>query len=163
MNPQEVLTPTQRGRLAAARASDKTVMIRTAEDVAARTAVGPDEDLALPHGPHARRGLRRLARLCLGRRAHQPAGRQDGAGPVGLSGRRAPATAAWGRSTEYLKFAIEDFSRRWFPYPWPNAINVGRAGRRHGISRRSSSTAPPTRARTCSGSPSTRSDTPTSR
>jgi len=33
--------------------------------------------------------------------------------------------AAWGRSTEYLKFAIEDFSRRWFPYPWPNAVNVG--------------------------------------
>jgi hypothetical protein len=32
--------------------------------------------------------------------------------------------AAWGRSTEYLKFAVEDFSRRWFPYPWPNAINV---------------------------------------
>jgi hypothetical protein len=33
--------------------------------------------------------------------------------------------AAWGRSTEYLKFALEEFSRRWFPYPWPNAINVG--------------------------------------
>jgi hypothetical protein len=33
--------------------------------------------------------------------------------------------AAWGRSTEYLKFALEEFSRRWYPYPWPNAINVG--------------------------------------
>ena len=33
--------------------------------------------------------------------------------------------AAWGRSTEYVKFAVEDFSRRWYPYPWPNAINVG--------------------------------------
>jgi hypothetical protein len=32
--------------------------------------------------------------------------------------------AAWGRSTEYLKFAVEEFSRRWFPYPYPNAINV---------------------------------------
>jgi aminopeptidase N len=32
--------------------------------------------------------------------------------------------AAWGRSTEYLKFAVDDFSRRWFPYPWPNAVNV---------------------------------------
>ena len=41
--------------------------------------------------------------------------------------------AAWGRSTEYLKFAIEDFSRRWFPYPWPNAINVAGPRRRHGI------------------------------
>jgi aminopeptidase N len=31
---------------------------------------------------------------------------------------------AWGRSTEYLKDAVEHFSKKWFPYPWPNAINV---------------------------------------
>jgi hypothetical protein len=31
---------------------------------------------------------------------------------------------AWSRSTEYMKDAVERFSRRWFPYPWPNAINV---------------------------------------
>src|SRR5262249_10552550 len=30
----------------------------------------------------------------------------------------------WSRSTEYLKHAVEEFSRRWFPYPWPAAINV---------------------------------------
>jgi hypothetical protein len=32
--------------------------------------------------------------------------------------------AAWGRSTEYLKDAVEHFSARWYPYPYPNAINV---------------------------------------
>ncbi len=32
---------------------------------------------------------------------------------------------AWGRSTEYVKFAVEDFSRRWFPYPWPDIVNLG--------------------------------------
>jgi hypothetical protein len=31
---------------------------------------------------------------------------------------------AWGRSTEYLKHAVEEFSRRWFPYPYPVAVNV---------------------------------------
>jgi hypothetical protein len=31
---------------------------------------------------------------------------------------------AWGRSTEELKDAVEHFSARWFPYPWPNAVNV---------------------------------------
>jgi hypothetical protein len=31
---------------------------------------------------------------------------------------------AWGRSTEYLKHAVEDFSRRWLPYPYPAAVNV---------------------------------------
>jgi hypothetical protein len=30
----------------------------------------------------------------------------------------------WGRSTEYLKDAVERFSAKWYPYPWPNAINV---------------------------------------
>ena len=32
--------------------------------------------------------------------------------------------AAWGRSTEYLKHAVEEFSRRWYPYPYPAAVNV---------------------------------------
>ena len=32
--------------------------------------------------------------------------------------------AAWGRSTEYLKDSVERFSARWFPYPYPNTINV---------------------------------------
>jgi hypothetical protein len=32
--------------------------------------------------------------------------------------------AAWGRSTEYLKHAVEEFSRRWFVYPYPAAVNV---------------------------------------
>ena len=31
---------------------------------------------------------------------------------------------AWGRSTEYTKGAIENYSKRWFEYPYPNAINV---------------------------------------
>ena len=31
---------------------------------------------------------------------------------------------AWGRSTEYLKNAVENFSRRWFPYPYPTAVNI---------------------------------------
>jgi hypothetical protein len=30
----------------------------------------------------------------------------------------------WSRSTEYLKDAVQNFSRRWYPYPWPTAINV---------------------------------------
>jgi hypothetical protein len=29
---------------------------------------------------------------------------------------KSASDAAWGRSTEYLKFAIEDFSRPWVPY-----------------------------------------------
>jgi len=31
---------------------------------------------------------------------------------------------AWSRSTEYLKHTIEHFSEKWFPYPYPVALNV---------------------------------------
>src|SRR5690606_8831392 len=31
---------------------------------------------------------------------------------------------AWGRSTEYTKASIENYSKRWFPYPYYAAINV---------------------------------------
>ena len=31
---------------------------------------------------------------------------------------------AWGRSTEYIKASIEHYSKQWYPYPYPTAINV---------------------------------------
>lgn len=31
---------------------------------------------------------------------------------------------AWGRSTEYTKASIEHYSKTWFEYPYPNAVNV---------------------------------------
>jgi len=47
-----------------------------------------NQDLALPHAGHAGRRLCSVARVRLGRRAHQPAGRQNRARPIRLSGRR---------------------------------------------------------------------------
>jgi hypothetical protein len=31
---------------------------------------------------------------------------------------------AWGRSTEYIKAVIENYSKRWFEYPYPTATNA---------------------------------------
>lgn len=31
---------------------------------------------------------------------------------------------AWSRSTEYTKASIEHYSKQWFEYPYPNAVNV---------------------------------------
>ena len=31
---------------------------------------------------------------------------------------------AWSRSTEYTKYSVENYSKRWFEYPYPAAINV---------------------------------------
>lgn len=33
-------------------------------------------------------------------------------------------TSAWGRSTEFIKGSIENYSRRWIAYPYPVAVNV---------------------------------------
>ena len=33
-------------------------------------------------------------------------------------------SSAWGRSTEYTKTSIENYSKRWFEYPYPAATNV---------------------------------------
>jgi hypothetical protein len=123
MNPQEVLAPEQRTRLTAARASDKTIMIRTAADVAAAQASEGTKTWRF-HMDHTRDVVFAASRAFVwdAARINLPDGKTalaQSVYPVASAG-----DAAWGRSTEYLKFAIEDFSRRWFPYPWPNAVNV---------------------------------------
>jgi hypothetical protein len=124
MNPRDVLTATQRARLTAARASDKTVMVRTAEDVAAAQPSDRTKTWRF-HMDHTRDVAFAASRAFVwdAARINLPDGKTalaQSVYPVESAG-----DAAWGRSTEYLKFATEDFSRRWFPYPWPNAINVG--------------------------------------
>jgi hypothetical protein len=125
MNPEEVLTPAQRARLVQARASDATVMIRSPDDVAAAPAEDAQTKTWRFHMEHTRDVAFAASRAFVwdAARVNLPNGKTalaQSVYPVESAG-----DAAWGRSTEYLKFAIEDFSRRWFPYPWPNAVNVG--------------------------------------
>jgi hypothetical protein len=124
MNPAEVLTPLESARLAQARASDKTVMIRTADEVSATPAASGTKTWRF-HMDRTRDVSFAASRAFVwdAARANLPDGK------TALAQSVYPAedggADAWGRSTEYLKFAIEEFSRRWYPYPWPNAINVG--------------------------------------
>jgi hypothetical protein len=127
-NPAEVLTAEQRARLAQAQTSDRTVMIRTPEEVAAATPSEATRTWKF-HIDHSRDVAFAASRAFVwdAARANLPDGKtalMQSVYPPESGG-----DAAWGRSTEYLKFAVEEFSRRWFPYPWPNAINVaGPAG-----------------------------------
>ncbi|HUO12498.1 MAG TPA: M1 family metallopeptidase [Caulobacteraceae bacterium] len=123
MNPKEVLTPEQLARLAQARTSDKTVLIRTPEEVAAAQ---PSDQVKTWrfHMDHTRDVAFGASRAYVwdAARATLPDGKT-----VLIQSVYPPESGgepAWGRSTEYLKFAVEEFSRRWYPYPWPNAINV---------------------------------------
>jgi hypothetical protein len=122
-NSAEVLSAEQRARLAKARQSDKTVIIRSA-----------DEPFGSPAGTrtwHFRMSDSRDVAW-----AASPTFIWDSA-RIRLPGDRTslamsvypPEAKAWGRSTEYMKDSVERYSAKWFPYPWPTAINVaGPAG-----------------------------------
>jgi Peptidase family M1 domain len=131
-NPQAVLTSSQRRRLKAARASDATVFILSEAEVG-ETASRPTHSGTLTW--HYRIKNSRDVAFSASRafiwdaaRIQLPGNRRALAMsfyPVESAG-----NAAWGRSTEYLKHAVEDFSQRWLPYPYPAAVNVagGTAG-----------------------------------
>jgi len=131
-NPQAVLTSSQLRRLKAAAASDATVFIRSEAEVG-ETASRPTHSGTLTW--HYRIKNSRDVAFSASRafiwdaaRIQLPGNRRALAMsfyPVESAG-----NAAWGRSTEYLKHAVEDFSQRWLPYAYPAAVNVagGTAG-----------------------------------
>ena len=123
-NPQEVLSAAERARLERARQSDNTVLIRTPEEVAATPPPGAATKTWRFHMDNTRDVAFTASRGFVwdAARINLPDGKSALAQSVyppesvGVNG--------WSRSTEYLKDAVEHFSRRWYPYPWPNAINV---------------------------------------
>jgi hypothetical protein len=125
-NPREVLTATETERLAQARASDKTIMIRTPQEV--DDAAGrPQRSSTLTwhfHMDNTRDVAFSASSVFVwdAARINLP----DGAKSLAMSVYPVESVgdAGWGRSTEYLKHAVEQFSRKWFPYPYPAAINV---------------------------------------
>ena len=163
INPQEVLTATEQHRAWRKRAqSDKTVMIRTAAEIS-DPASRPKQDGTLTWrfhmAEHPRRRLQRQQGLHLGRGADQSAGRQDRAGAIGLSGGRRGAQRL-GPLDRISEACGGEFLAPLVALSLSGGVQPGRADRRHGISRRRSSTATRTKARSCSGSPRTRSATP---
>jgi hypothetical protein len=130
MNAPEVLTKTELARLAEARKSDKTVMIRTADDVNHDLAsppsgtktwhfmMDPTRDVSFTASTTF---LWDAARMNIPAGAGKPAhtALAQSVYPVEAAGNE-----AWGRSTEYVKDTVEHMSARWYPYPWPNAISV---------------------------------------
>jgi hypothetical protein len=122
-NPAEVLSAQTRNRLLEARQSDKTVMIRSASEpfgspAGTRTwhfTMHESRDVAFAASP---------AFIWDAARIRLPGGKTALAESV-----YPPEATAWNRSTEYMKDAVERYSAKWYPYPWPQAINVaGPAG-----------------------------------
>ena len=125
-NPQEVLTAAERAALALARTSDATVPIRAPTDIA-DPATRPKRGGTLTW--HYRMANTRdvawsasAAFAWDAARINLPGGKSSLA--MSFYPPESRGRDRWGRSTEYLKDAVERFSARWFPYPWPAAVNV---------------------------------------
>jgi hypothetical protein len=126
VNPQDVLTEAERTRLKDAAASDKTVTIRSVKEIA-DPASRPSKSPTLTWRFHMA-NTRDVAFSVSKAFAWDAARINLPDGKTALAMSFYPAQSAgsesWGRSTEYLKDSVENFSRRWFPYPWPTAVNV---------------------------------------
>ncbi|HVZ98621.1 MAG TPA: M1 family metallopeptidase [Chitinophagaceae bacterium] len=125
-NPQDVLTPTQIKRLAAARNSDKTVMIRTAAEVT-DPASRPQKkgDITWHFKLNNARDVSWAASTAFiwdAARMNFPSGRKGLA--MSVYPVESDGDTAWGRATEYTKASIEDYSKRWFEYPYNTATDV---------------------------------------
>ena len=124
-NEKEVLTPAQQKRLADARNSDKTVVLRTADEVA-------DPKVRLAAANLTWKFKIQNARDVAWAASH--AFVWDAARINLPSGRKALAMSAypvesikrngWQRSTEMVKGSIEFNSNSWYEFPYPVATNV---------------------------------------
>ena len=120
-NPEQVLTAAQRNRLKRARASDSTVIIR-----------GKDEIGDPASRPLSRSGsltwrftadsVRDFAWAAARHFIWDAAGANDGK-TLAMSFYPPSAEPVWNQSTQYVRFAVENYSS-WYPYPYPVAINV---------------------------------------
>ena len=121
-NPADVLAPVERQRLARAAASDTTIVVRSPQDPAAPPRTGTRT------WHFAMKNTRDVAWSASSdfvwdaARIRLPGGKTSMA--MSFYPPESLGTQKWGRSTEYVKDTVENMSRRWYPYPWPAAINV---------------------------------------
>ena len=124
-NPQEVLTATQIKRLATARQSDKTVMIRTAEEINDPLSRPRKANLTWHFKIKNARDVSWAASTAFiwdAARMNLPSGRKALA--MSVYPIESAGDSAWGRATEFTKGSIENYSKRWYEYPYNTATNV---------------------------------------
>lgn len=126
LNPGEVLTDGQQERMEKARNSDETVYIINQEEVGTPDSrPSGNQTLTWHYRIERARDIAWAASKAFiwdAARINLPGDKQSLAMsvyPVESAG-----DDAWSRSTEYVKGSIEYFSKQWYPYPYPTAVNV---------------------------------------
>lgn len=125
LNPAEVLTPKVIGRLNAAKASDKTVMIKDSAELKDASLHPQKANLTWHFFCNNARDVSWAASKAFiwdAARINLPSGKKalaQSVYPVESKGQ-----GAWSRSTEYVKNCIELYSKEWFGYTYPVATNV---------------------------------------
>jgi hypothetical protein len=125
VNANEVYSIDQQKRWELASKSDKTVVIRTAEEVkAASNTVSKSTKTWRFKIKNARDAswASSTSFILDAAKINLPSGKKAiaiSAYPIESDG-----NSAWSRSSEYTKTSIENYSKRWFEYPYPAAINV---------------------------------------
>lgn len=127
VNAKDVLTKQQLARLEEAKKSDKTVYLINPDEVGNTAITRPMQSGKATW--HFKMTNTRDVAFATSKafvwdaaRINFPSGRKGMAQSAYPAERK--ANTAWGRSTEYTKASIEHYSKMWFEYPYPNAVNV---------------------------------------
>jgi len=124
-NPEEVLTPTQLKRYNEARKSEKTVVIRSADEVTESSSRPKKENLTWHYKIKNARDVSWAASTSFiwdGAKIDLPSGRKAFA--MSVYPIESKGDNGWERSTEYVKACLEGYSKQWYEYPYDNAVNV---------------------------------------
>ena len=125
LNPSDVYTPLQEKRWDAAEKSDETIFIRSADEVNSPNSRPSATTLTWKFRIERARDAAwasSSAFILDAARINLPSGEKSmaiSAYPIESVGYK-----AWGRSTEYTKYSIEHYSKKWLEYPYSTAINV---------------------------------------
>jgi hypothetical protein len=125
LNPEDVMTAQQLKNYKLAHNSDATVTIRGRNEVKDPASRPATKKLTWKYHINSARDFAWASSASFiwdAAKINLPSGKKALAQSV------YPASSdgvnAWGRSTEYTKASIENYSKRWFEYPYPIATNV---------------------------------------
>ena len=124
-NPQEVLTSDQLKRYQEAKASTKTVVIKKQEEIGNPATTVKKPSLTWKYKIFNTRDFAWASSKAFiwdGAKISLPSGKAafaQSAYPV-----ESATPNGWTRSTEFTRTSIENYSKRWFEFPYPAAVNV---------------------------------------